>query len=221
MDMDGVDVYELETIGLEVEVTTTYELDGEILESLPQEIEISEEVQEEMEHEANVLAEHTVQDFIQNSPLLRDGHYVVTEESHEFMSGSEESSEQEEEEEEEEEDESDESPLSPSESDTEHSGESDQDSDDMEAEEVRGQAAGPRVIVLPANFYIQYITLYGSMYDSELDSQTLCDIVALHVTRKDGVSTYSLTQAHCVKLGLYMLHVKMEFLPTARLTHTL
>ena len=80
-------VYELETIGLEVEVTTTYELDGEILESLPQEIEISEEVQEEMEHEANVLAEHTVQDFIQNSPLLRDGHYVVTEESHEFMSG--------------------------------------------------------------------------------------------------------------------------------------
>ena len=80
-------VYELETIGLEVEVATTYELDGEILESLPQEIEISEEVQEEMEHESNVLAEHTVQDFIQNSPLLRYGHYVVTEESHEFMSG--------------------------------------------------------------------------------------------------------------------------------------
>ena len=79
--------------------------------------------------------------------------------------------------EEEEEDDSDESPLSPSESDTEHSGVSGQDSDYMEAEEVRGHAAGPRVIVLPAdprvivllaNFYIQYITLYGPMYDSEV-----------------------------------------------------
>ncbi|KAK3768406.1 hypothetical protein RRG08_012083, partial [Elysia crispata] len=67
------------------------------------------------------------------------------------------------EEEEEEEDESDESPLSMSESDMEHSG----DSDDMEAEEVRGHATGPRVIVLPANFYIQYITMYDPMYDSE------------------------------------------------------
>ena len=80
-------VYELETIGLEVEVKTTYELDGGILESLSQEIEISEEVQEEVEHEANVLAEHAVQDFIQNSPLLRYDHYVVTEERHEFIFG--------------------------------------------------------------------------------------------------------------------------------------
>ena len=78
------------------------------------------------------------------------------------FSHSEESSE--EEEEEEEEDESDESPLSMSESDMEHSG----DSDDMEAEEVRGHATGPRVIVLPANFYIQYITMYDPMYDSEV-----------------------------------------------------
>ncbi|KAK3804342.1 hypothetical protein RRG08_047481 [Elysia crispata] len=144
MDMDGVKVYEPETIGVEVEFTTTYELGGEILESLPPRIEI-------------------IQDFIQNSPLLRYDHYVVTEERHEFISGSVESSE-------EEEDDSDESPLSPSESDTEHSGVSGQNSDYMEAEEVRGHAAGPRVIVLPAgpwvivlpaNFYIQYITLYG------------------------------------------------------------
>ena len=80
------------------------------------------------------------------------------------LSHSEESSE----EEEEEKDDSDESPLSPSESDTERSGDSGQDSDDMEAEEVRGHAADHRVIVLPANFYIQYITLYGPMYGTEV-----------------------------------------------------
>ena len=73
-------VYHLNTVGLEVEVTTTYELNEEMLESLPPKIEISEEVQEEMEREANVLVEHAVQNFIQNSPLMRDHLYMMTDE---------------------------------------------------------------------------------------------------------------------------------------------
>ena len=80
-------VYHLNTVGPEVEVTTIYELNEEMFESLPPEIEISEEVQEEMEHEANVLVEHAVQNFIQNSPLMRDHLYVVTDEGRASTSG--------------------------------------------------------------------------------------------------------------------------------------
>ena len=76
-------VYHLNTVGPEVEVTTTYELNEEMFESLPPEIEMSEE----MEHEANVLVEHAVQNFIQNSPLMRDHLYVVTDEGRASTSG--------------------------------------------------------------------------------------------------------------------------------------
>ncbi|KAK3726868.1 hypothetical protein RRG08_040251 [Elysia crispata] len=133
MDMDDVEVYHLNTVGLEVEVTTTYELNEEMLESLPPKIEISEEVQEEMEREANVLVEHAVQNFIQNSPLMRDHLYMMTDEGRASTFGSEESSEEE---------------------------ESDQDSDDTEAQQVRGQGTGgvvgPRLnMILPDDLILE------------------------------------------------------------------
>ena len=110
---------------------------------------------------------------------------------------------------EEKEDDSDESPLSPSESDTERSGDSGQDSDYMEAEEIRGHAAGPRVIVLPAgpwvivlpaNFYIQYITMYGPMYDSEVGRSPQPSFIMCRIKLMSPRCTLSVTQT--VKLSI-------------------
>ncbi|KAK3727193.1 hypothetical protein RRG08_047486 [Elysia crispata] len=112
--------------------------------------EISEEVQEDMEREANFLVEHAVQTFIQNSPLMRDHLYVVTDEGRASTSGSEESSEEE---------------------------ESDQDSDDTEAQQGRSQGTGgvvdPRLnMILPDDLILEDLAAIW-MTDTEFGHFTL------------------------------------------------